>query len=107
MAYIPSDDDEITINNIDKDEFPGEVISTDPHQKFRESAHWLNYFLCGYKAILALTSPLKDTVKRLSGMKILIESLVPPAAGLSSSSAFTVCAAVTTLHANGLIMRLD
>lgn len=40
-------------------------------------------------------------------MKILIESLVPPAAGLSSSSAFTVCAAVTTLHANNCIDYLD
>lgn len=35
-------------------------------------------------------------------MKILICSHVPPAAGVSSSSAFTVCAAVTTMHANGL-----
>ena len=83
------------------------MISTDPHQKFRDDAHWLNYFLCGYKAILALTSPLKDKVLRPRGMKILIESLVPPAAGLSSSSAFTVCAAVTTLHANELINQLD
>jgi len=35
-------------------------------------------------------------------MKIMIDSQVPPAAGLSSSSAFVVCAAVTTMHANGL-----
>jgi galactokinase len=40
-------------------------------------------------------------------MKILIESLVPPAAGLSSSSAFVVCAAVTTLHANNAIDQID
>ena len=30
MAYVLSDDDKITINNIDKDQFPQEVISTDP-----------------------------------------------------------------------------
>ena len=41
------------------------------------------------------------------GMKILIDSVVPPAAGLSSSSAFTVCAAITTMHANGLTDKLD
>ena len=40
-------------------------------------------------------------------MKILIDSLVPPAAGLSSSSAFTVCAAITTAHANGVLDKLD
>ena len=39
--------------------------------------------------------------KKPKGMKILIDSHVPAAAGLSSSSAYTVCAAVTTMHANG------
>jgi galactokinase len=40
------------------------------------------------------------------GLKILIDSHVPPAAGLSSSSAFTVCAAVLTMHANGLTEKI-
>lgn len=64
MAYAFDEADTITINNIDKDIFPGEVISTDPLQKFHEKTHWLNYFLCGYKAILALDSPFKDTIKK-------------------------------------------
>lgn len=33
---------------------------------------------------------------------MLIDSLVPPAAGVSSSSAFVVCAAVLTAHVNGM-----
>lgn len=107
MAYTPTDDEKITINNIDKDCYPSEIISTDPLQKFKEDAHWLNYFLCGYKAILALESPIKERVSKPRGMKILIDSNVPAAAGLSSSSAFCVCAAITTLHANGLIDHLD
>lgn len=37
----------------------------------------------------------------------MIDSLVPPASGLSSSSAFTVCAAVTTAHANGLLNKIS
>jgi galactokinase len=41
------------------------------------------------------------------GLKILIDSHVPPAAGLSSSSAFTVCAGLVTLHANGLINKIN
>ena len=40
-------------------------------------------------------------------MKILIDSIVPAAAGLSSSSAFTVCAAITTAHINGVLSQLD
>lgn len=107
MAYTLSDDDQITLNNVDKDSFPKEVLSTDPFQKFKENAHWLNYFLCGYKAVLALDSQLKDKVAKPKGFKVLIDSLVPPAAGLSSSSAFCVCAAITTLHANGLLEAVD
>jgi galactokinase len=107
MAYTYDDADTITINNVDKDQFPTEVLETSPLQKFREDAHWLNYFLCGYKAILGFNSPVKDQVQKPQGLKILIDSLVPPAAGLSSSSAFCVCAAVTTLHANNLIDQLD
>lgn len=41
------------------------------------------------------------------GMKIFLSSIVPPAAGLSSSSAFCVCAAVATMHANGLTGKID
>lgn len=107
MAYAPADDDRIVITNIDKDLYPSEAISTDPYQKFREGANWINYFLCGYKAILALDSPVKDLVQKPRGMKIFIESLVPAAAGLSSSSAFCVCTAITTMHANGLIDKID
>ena len=62
MAYIPTDDDQITINNIDKDTYAAETISTDPYQKFRDHAHWINYFLCGYKAILAHDESVKSLV---------------------------------------------
>lgn len=108
MAYSPSDKDEIVLNNVDKDMYAGERLSTDPYQKFKEEAHWINYFLCGYKAVLSLEdSPLRSKVSKPQGMKILIDSVVPPAAGLSSSSAFCVCAAVTTLHANELINDIE
>ena len=30
MAYVLTEDETITLNNIDKDQFPQEVISTDP-----------------------------------------------------------------------------
>ena len=107
MAYILSDDGKITINNIDKDQYPEAVLTTDPEQSLSEAGSFINYFLCGYKAILAFSSPVKDSVAQPRGMKILIDSIVPPAAGLSSSSAFTVCAAITTAHANGVLHNLD
>ena len=72
-----------------------------------DTAHFMNYFLCGYKAILAHNQEIKAMVPgKPKGMKILIDSHVPAAAGLSSSSAFTVCAAVTTAHANGVLDKI-
>ena len=78
MAYVVTDDDKITLNNIEKDMYPQQELSTDPQQKFLESANFVNYFLCGYKAILANNSPvmLGDDEKP-KGMKILIDSVVP------------------------------
>jgi len=72
----------------------------------REDAHWSNYFLCGYKAILCHDEELKGKVQKPRGMKVLIDSWVPQAAGLSSSSAFTVCAAVLTAHINGVLDQI-
>ena len=34
MAYIPSNDDKIIINNIDRDLYPQIELETDPYQKF-------------------------------------------------------------------------
>lgn len=83
------------------------MLSTEATQAFQESGSFVNYFLCGYKAILAFDSPVKDRVAQPKGMKILIDSVVPAAAGLSSSSAFTVCAAITTAHCNGVLDCID
>lgn len=52
MAYVPTDDDKIVLNNLDKDKFPQHILETERHQKLSEDPHWSNYFLCGYKAIL-------------------------------------------------------
>lgn len=112
IAYVVveegDDKDQIKISNIDKDSYEPVTISTDPYQKMREGAHWVNYFLCGYKAILSINEEVRNLVTAApKGMKILIDSLVPPAAGLSSSSAFTVCAAVCTMHANGITDKVS
>lgn len=111
MAYSPVEEgedgaDEITIHNTESASYEATTISTDPFQKLRDPPHFVNYFLCGYKAILAHHDDLRSAVFTHKGMKIMIDSLVPPASGLSSSSAFTVCAAVTTAHANGLLDKI-
>jgi N-acetylgalactosamine kinase len=72
-----SDSDAIEINNLDKDKYPPEKLSTNPFQKLREDFHWTNYFVCGYKAILSLNEKLMSRVKSPVGLKILIDSHVP------------------------------
>ena len=108
MAYTTTDDDKITIANVEGATYATQELSTDPYQKMWEDAHYVNYFLCGYKAILSHHNDIKNQVKgKPKGMNIMIDSRVPPASGLSSSSAFTVCAAITTMHANGLADKID
>lgn len=63
---------------------------------------WASYFLSGYKAILDINEKWAKAVPKPKGLKILVDSRIPTASGLSSSSAFTVCVSLVTLHANGL-----
>ena len=112
MAYTsvePGEEgsEEIHIYNIEHSTYEPVVLSTDPSQNLKEAAHFANYFLCGYKAILSHHEDLVSQVAKPKGLKIMIDSRVPPAAGLSSSSAFVVCAALTTMHANGMADKIS
>ena len=110
MAYVAVRDgegsEEIVINNIEKDLYPEIKISNDPYQKLQEEPGPVNYFLCGLKAILAHDESVKSQVPKGCGLKVLIDSCVPPAAGLSSSSAFTVCSAIVAAHSNGVLDKI-
>lgn len=62
---------------------------------------WYEYFFCGWKGIVehfSLNSP--------NGMKVLVDGNIPPSAGLSSSSAFVCCAALSTVVANNLTLPI-
>lgn len=53
---------------------------------------WYEYFLCGLKGIQELMKERGDQ-GNIRGLSVLVSGSIPPAAGLSSSSAL-VCAAV-------------
>ncbi|UJR16376.1 hypothetical protein I4U23_003279 [Adineta vaga] len=62
-----------------------------------ENANWYEYFKCGVQGIRDKYPDIK-----LKGMKVLIDGTIPRSAGLSSSSALVVCAALTTAINNGI-----
>ncbi|XP_067091636.1 N-acetylgalactosamine kinase isoform X1 [Osmerus mordax] len=61
----------------------------------QDNPQWHYYFLCGVKGVqdhLGL-SP-------LAGMRCVVDGIVPPSSGLSSSSALVCCAGLLTMEAN-------
>ncbi|OQR66581.1 N-acetylgalactosamine kinase-like [Tropilaelaps mercedesae] len=60
------------------------------------SPQWFDYFLCGVKAIQERFSGTS-----LPGMHLLVEGCIPPAAGMSSSSALVCSAALAAMNAIG------
>lgn len=63
----------------------------------REQIVWYSYILCGFKGMIEELG-IKDPV----GVDMCVSGSIPPASGLSSSSALVCCAALTVLCANGV-----
>lgn len=91
MAVRISNDPCIRLKNCQRSKYPEQVL--DLNAKPQEEHHWSNYFLAGYKAVIHLFEQRK-------GMEVMVQGDLPQAAGLSSSSSMTVCAAIATLYAN-------
>ena len=67
MAYVTVPEgepgcDEIKLANLEAATYEAVTLSTDPYQKMWEDAHFVNYFLCGYKAILSHNKDVKELV---------------------------------------------
>lgn len=59
------------------------------------SPDWYKYFLCGVKGVTE-----KFASAKYFGMKVLVSGNIPPASGLSSSSALVSAATLATSYAN-------
>lgn len=106
MAVSVNDSSAIQLRNVENVRFENKDLTTDPFGKFAEDQHWSNYVLQGFKAVAQWAYKLNPDAK-MKGMEIMTESTVPIAAGVSSSSALTVVAAVATLYANNLQKNLQ
>jgi len=62
-----------------------------------DSPAWWGYFLCGLKGVQE-----EFTVSAPPGLSVLVSGVIPHSAGLSSSSALVVSAALVSVWANGV-----
>ena len=60
-----------------------------------QAPSWWGYFLCGVKGVIQ-----ELEVTKCQGVQVLVSGVIPPSAGLSSSSALVVSAALVTVWSN-------
>ncbi|XP_055629062.1 N-acetylgalactosamine kinase [Toxorhynchites rutilus septentrionalis] len=84
LAVAPSDDNLIHMKNIDPKykPFKCNINSFDIDPSGSCGPEWYKYFLCGVKGIVEYAKPSKP-----KGMMVVLSGNIPPASGLSSSSA--------------------
>ncbi len=66
------------------------------------TGNWGNYIKAGVQGMVSLWPGLNPVSHRMSGFEMVIDSSIPPAAGMSSSSALVVLASLVFLAANGI-----
>lgn len=99
VAPSPNDDDIIHLKNI-QSKYKNFKCSIN-HIKIEPPAQgvyaaWHNYFLCGVKGILEYLQRIGDNPMR--GFAVAVSGNIPPASGLSSSSALVCSAALATAY---------
>eukprot|EP00055_Hartaetosiga_balthica_P013512 m.69782 g.69782 ORF g.69782 m.69782 type:complete len:469 (+) comp8285_c0_seq1:151-1557(+) len=87
----------ITIANSKKEKFAKHVVPSWPPSIDSKAHHWSNYFLAGFWGLLEQAGVECD-----GGVQVLVDGTIPMGAGLSSSSAFVVCAALTALATHNI-----
>ena len=97
IACKPNDMSKIRFFNLQHKGYPEYTCPVEGFEINKESIKWYSYILCGIKGMIEsmkIACPL--------GMDLMVEGNIPPAAGLSSSSALVCCGALTTLCVNGV-----
>ena len=96
IAFRPnSDSKELRFANTNTVKYSDHTCSIVDFVIDRKSIIWYSYILCGIRGMMEEVG-VKDPV----GMDMLVDGSIPPASGLSSSSALVCCSALAFLCAN-------
>jgi len=92
----------LRLKNVDESHYPSFEKTLDEDFDIDQShPYWWNYFLCGIKGAL---QEISDSPTYM-GLDCLVEGSIPPASGLSSSSAVVVSAALAMFSVAGQLDR--
>lgn len=97
IAFRPNDSKELRFSNTNSSQYSDHTSSVVDFTIDKETIVWYSYILCGMKGMMEELG-IKDPV----GMDVLVDGSIPPASGLSSSSALVCCSALAFLCANGV-----
>lgn len=96
VAVTRATDSKIVLRNSDGAAYGGFECAADSVEIRSGDAKWWNYFLCGVKGV----AEDKLGCNAVIGMKCLVDGKIPRSAGLSSSSALVVSAAICKNNLN-------
>jgi galactokinase len=94
MLVAPRDDGQVRLANVDE-AFEPVSFELGPGIPAHPAGHWVNYAKAAGQALVTTCGP-------LGGVDALVTGTIPRAAGLSSSSALVVAAALALVDANDL-----
>jgi N-acetylgalactosamine kinase len=103
--FSSRDDGKIRFHNLDP-LFPPRIFETAGEIKPYETGDWGNYCKAGVQAMTARAERAGGSGpgQRYRGMDVLLSGRIPPAAGLSSSSALVVISALMFNAVNGIVV---
>lgn len=96
IACRPNSTGEMRFSNVSAD-YQDHSCPASGFQIDRENIIWYGYVLCGFKGVIEELG-----IEKPVGVDMLVSGNIPPASGLSSSSALVCCAALTAVCANGV-----
>ncbi|KPK61850.1 MAG: hypothetical protein AMK73_07520 [Planctomycetes bacterium SM23_32] len=104
LAVAARQDGRVELRNVERERYPDRRFRLSEDIPPYANGDWGNYFKAAAQSVVELAVGWGRQVGALRGVSCLVEGDIPPAAGLSSSTALVVAAGLAFCAANGLEM---